>query len=142
MRLFWIARPRIVHKIKNDSHGFYLRLAVRARKVMQLCFSDRAPDQQKHNGADRCRNQITPEIGDDLETQFFEEETTDDRAHEPDGKILQQASAPAENLRSEPSGKQSDDDPGDDAHGLLPNSGAARVGNLYNWRRNASAPRL
>src|SRR6478609_9075815 len=58
-----MARPRIVHKIKNDSHGFYLRLRLRARKVMQLCFSDRAPDQQKHDSADRCRNQITPEIG-------------------------------------------------------------------------------
>src|SRR6478609_106295 len=137
-----MARPRIIHKIKNDSHGFYLRLRVGPRKVMWLRFSDRTPDQQKYDGADRRRNQIAPEIGDDLETQFFEKKSTDDRAHKPDGKIVQQASAPAENLRGEPSGEQSDDDPGDDAHGLLPNSGAARVGNLYNWPRNASALRL
>src|SRR6185295_8481758 len=121
MRLFWMARAWIGHEIKDDSHGFYLRLRVGARKVMRLRFSDRTPDQQKYDGANGCGNQIAPEIRYDLETQLLKKEAADDRAHESDRKIVQQASAPTENLRGKPAREQSDDDPGDDAHGLLPN---------------------
>jgi len=55
---------------------------------MRLRFSNRTPDQQKYDCADRCGNQIPPEIRHDLKTQFLKKETTDDRAHESDGKIL------------------------------------------------------
>src|SRR6478752_1119416 len=58
-----MARPRIIHKIKNDSHGFYLRLRVGPRKVMWLRFSDRTPDQQKYDGADRRRNRLPQKSG-------------------------------------------------------------------------------
>jgi len=121
VRLFRVARARIVYEIEDNRHGFYLRLRARPRKVTQLCFSDRTPDQKKYDGPYRGSDQISPEIRNDFEPQFFKKEAADDRAHESHGEIVHQPSASAENLSRKPSGKQSDDDPRANAHGLLPN---------------------
>src|SRR5262245_32479211 len=38
VRLFRVARARIVNEVEDDRHGFYLRLQVRPRKVMRYAF--------------------------------------------------------------------------------------------------------
>src|SRR5262245_54036049 len=142
MRLFRVARARIAHEIEDDRHGFYLRLRVRPHKVERSRFSDRPPDQKKYDGADRCGNQIAPEIRHHFQPKLFKKEATDDGAHEPTARLYNKPPRPpriwvASQPASNPIMIQA----------MTPMVFSRikvrrRIGNLYNWWRNASAPRL
>src|SRR5262245_1398084 len=77
---------------------------------------NRSPDDHEYDNGNSWDDKITPETRHIHEHQLLEQEPADDRAHETHRKIAHQAAPTTHNAGGEPSGEQSDDDPGDDAH--------------------------